>query len=155
MIELGREALTVEALELRGRHLLEIKLDDVRAVSVIAERLRRRAPGVQRSGGALLSVEPRGVRVVDRRWRPRGAPLEGKREHVLECPAPPRRRPCPRAGHRVRARPLNDRSSWPYAGVAILARVTSSPAGCAPSREAPTPVMSRSTMSACMVAVPS
>jgi hypothetical protein len=95
MIELGREALTVEALELRGRHLLEIKLDDVRAVSVIAERLRRRAPGVQRGGGALLGVEPRGVRVVDRRWRSRGAPLEGKREHVLECPAPPRRRPCP------------------------------------------------------------
>ena len=106
MIELGREALTVEALELRGRHLLEIKLDDVRAVSVIAERLRRRAPGVQRGGGALLlGVEPRGVRVVDRRWRSRGPPLEGKREHVLECPAPPRRRPCPWAGHHVRARP--------------------------------------------------
>jgi hypothetical protein len=70
----------MEPLELRGRHVLELELDEVRAVSVGATRSRRRAPGAQRDGAALLGVEPRRVRVVDRRWRSRGAP-EGNREH--------------------------------------------------------------------------
>src|SRR6187200_2834721 len=80
MMELGGEALTMQPLELRGRHVLELELDEVRAVSVGAERSRRRAPGAQRDGAALLGVEPRRVRVVDRQWRARGA-LEGKLEH--------------------------------------------------------------------------
>ncbi len=56
----------MQPCEVPGRHLLERELDEVGAVGVGAVGSGRRAPGAQRSGAALLCVEPGGVDVVGR-----------------------------------------------------------------------------------------
>ena len=58
----------MESFEIPGRHLLARELNAVGGVGVGAAGLRRRAPGAQRGGAALLCVEPRGIGVVGSRF---------------------------------------------------------------------------------------